>query len=106
MSELPSASVSPTRVLRESRAARRLETLRLAPRAAVSARLPGAVQQPAGASEGGDDSPNTRQQPQHVTVVMRRMYPQDIEDYLQGKGVYVLTKRVRLEVIDFYPQNA
>ena len=33
---------------------------------------------------------------------MRRMYPQDIEDYMQGKGVYVLTQRVQLEVVDFY----
>lgn len=33
---------------------------------------------------------------------MRRMYPQDIEDYLQGKGVSVFTKRVQLEVVDFY----
>lgn len=33
---------------------------------------------------------------------MRRMSPQDIKDYLQGKGVYVLTQCVRLDVVDFY----
>ena len=99
---LRSAPVSPTRLLRESRAARRLQSLHLAAGATAFARLPGALRGLPKAADGRDDSPNTRQKPQQVTAVTRRMSPQDIEDYLQGKEVYVLTKRVRLEVVDFY----
>jgi hypothetical protein len=38
---------------------------------------------------------------------MRSMYPEDHAAYERGEGVSVFTKRVRLEVIDFYhhPEN-
>ena len=64
--------------------------------------MPRALRRTAATTDSSHDHPNTRQQPQHVNAVMRRMYPEDIEDYLQGKGVSVFTKRVRLEVVDFY----
>jgi hypothetical protein len=52
------------------------------------------------------ETPNTQTPPKVATAVVQRISPDQRQALERGEAVSLVTKRERIEVVDFYPQKA